>query len=66
MMTVSRNSEMKHGFTGCGAAKESREIDLGTKKEERGQQLTNPEDFCQRLKTDSQQLNLFMFRDSNY
>ena len=45
-MTVSRNSEMKHGFTGCGAAKESREIDLGTKKEERGQQLTNLRTFA--------------------
>lgn len=26
---------MKHGFTGCGAAKESREIDLETKQGER-------------------------------
>ena len=34
-MTVSRNSVMKHGFTGCGAAKESREIDLETKQGER-------------------------------
>lgn len=66
MLTESRNSVMKHRVNGCGAAREDGGMDLETTKEERetNNQLAS-EEFCLRLKKDSQQFKFSVTKNNS-